>query len=104
VVGTVLETAPPHRLVMTFDPPGELPPSGPSKVTFDIEPYHEIVKLTVTHENLPDGAALQAASAGWPAVLANLKSVLETGHVLPHAPWEMHAELRAALMAGNTPE
>jgi uncharacterized protein YndB with AHSA1/START domain/DNA-binding transcriptional ArsR family regulator len=103
VVGTVLETAPPRRLVMTFDTPGELPPSGPSKVSVDIEPYHEIVKLTVTHENLPDDDALQAASAGWPAVLANLKSVLETGHVLPRAPWEMHAELRAALMARNTP-
>ena len=46
---------------------------------------------------------LQAASAGWPAVLANLKSVLETGHVLPRAPWEMHAELRAESMARNSP-
>jgi hypothetical protein len=32
-------------------------------------------------------------------VLANLKSLLETGHVLPRAPWEMHAEQRAAHMA-----
>jgi hypothetical protein len=31
--------------------------------------------------------------------MANLKSLLETGHVLPQAPWEMHAELRAAHMA-----
>jgi hypothetical protein len=29
-------------------------------------------------------------------VFANLKSLLETGHVLPRAPWEMHADLRAA--------
>jgi hypothetical protein len=29
-------------------------------------------------------------------VFANLKSLLETGHVLPHPPWEMDAELRAA--------
>jgi len=28
-------------------------------------------------------------SRGWPAVLANLKSLLETGDVLPQAPWEM---------------
>ena len=40
-----------------------------------------------------------AVSAGWPAVLANLKSLLETGHVLPQSPWEMHEELRAAQMA-----
>ena len=103
VIGTVLESEPPRRLTMTFDAPGQVPPGGSSKVTFDIEPYHEIVRLTVTHENLADGDALEAVSAGWPAVCANLKSLLETGHVLPRAPWEMHAELRAAQMARNDP-
>jgi uncharacterized protein YndB with AHSA1/START domain/DNA-binding transcriptional ArsR family regulator len=101
VVGTVLESRPPRRLAMTFDAPGAEPAEGPSRVTFDIEPYHEIVRLTVTHENLADDAALEAISAGWPAVFANLKSLLETGHVLPRAPWEMHAELRAAQMAAR---
>jgi hypothetical protein len=72
-------------------------------VTFTIEPYHEIVRLTVTHEGLPDEDAFHAASLGWPAVLSNLKSLLETGDVLPRAPWEMHAELRAAQMAKNDP-
>src|SRR5947208_786772 len=93
--GTVLESLPPRRLAMTFDAPGAAPPQGPSRVTFDIEPHHEIVRLTVTHENLADESALEAASAGWPAVLANLKSLLETGHELPRAPWEMPPELRA---------
>lgn len=101
VVGTVLDSVPPRRLTITFDAPGTTPPQGPSRVTFEIEPYHEIVRLTVTHENLPDDDALQAISAGWPAVCANLKSLLETGHVLPRAPWEMHADLRAAQMARN---
>ncbi len=101
VIGTVLESVPPRRLTMTFDSPGSTPAEGPSAVTFDIEPYHEIVRLTVTHENLADDDALEAVSAGWPAVCANLKSLLETGHVLPRAPWEMHAELRAAQMARN---
>jgi uncharacterized protein YndB with AHSA1/START domain/DNA-binding transcriptional ArsR family regulator len=101
VVGTVLESIPPRRLTMTFDGPVDVPPQGPSKVTFDIEPYHEIVRLTVTHENLADEEALGAVSVGWPAVCANLKSLLETGHVLPRAPWEMHAELRAEQMARN---
>ncbi len=32
-------------------------------------------------------------------VLANLKSLPETGHVLPRAPWEMHEDPRAAQMA-----
>jgi uncharacterized protein YndB with AHSA1/START domain/DNA-binding transcriptional ArsR family regulator len=103
VVGTVLAAEPPRRLVLTFDAPGETPPGGPSTVTFAIEPYHEIVRLTVTHENLADDVALEAISAGWPAVCANLKSLLETGHVLPRAPWEMHAELRAAQLARNDP-
>lgn len=89
VIGTVLEAIPPRRLTLTFDAPGSTPPDGPSRVTFDIEPFHEIIRLTVTHVNLADGDALEAISAGWPAVCANLKSLLETGHVLPRAPWEM---------------
>src|SRR5215472_7304304 len=97
-IGTVLETEPPRRLVMTFDPPGEPPPAGPSTVTFEIEPYRDIVRLTVADEH-----AFRAAAAGWPAVLANLKSLMETGHVLPQPPWEMHAELRADNMARNNP-
>jgi uncharacterized protein YndB with AHSA1/START domain/DNA-binding transcriptional ArsR family regulator len=103
VVGTVLESVPPRRLTMTFDSPDQESPGGPSRVTFNIEPYHEIVRLTVTHENLSDDDALKAVSAGWPAVCANLKSLLETGHVLPRPPWEMHAGLRAAQMARNDP-
>jgi uncharacterized protein YndB with AHSA1/START domain/DNA-binding transcriptional ArsR family regulator len=103
VVGTVLETAPPTRLVMTFDEPGAQREDGSSTVTFHIEPYQDIVRLTVTHENLADRNAFDAVSAGWPAVMANLKSLLETGHTLPQAPWEMHAELRAAQMAHNDP-
>ena len=103
VIGTVLESVPLHRLSMTFDAPGATPSEGPSKVTFDIEPYHEIVRLTVMHENLADDDDLEAVSAGWSAVFANLKSLLEVGHVLPRAPWEMHAELRAAQMARNDP-
>ena len=95
VAGEVLESEPPHRLVITF--------GGPSVVTFRIEAYHDIVRLTVLHENLATEADLQAVSAGWPAVLANLKSLLETGHVLPQAPWEMHEELRAAQMAQHDP-
>ena len=78
-MGTVLEAAPPERLVMTFGAPGEQPATGPSRVTFTIEPYEDIVRLTVVHEQLADEAEYEAAAAGWPAVLANLKSLIETG-------------------------
>jgi hypothetical protein len=61
-----------------------------------IEPYQQIVKVTVSHRNVATDEDCTAISLGWPAVLANLKSLLETGHVLPQAPWEMHAAARAA--------
>lgn len=96
VTGTVLAAEPPHRLVLTF--PGSDDGSAPSAVTFTVEQHQDIVRLTVRHEDLPSEADRAAAAAGWPAVFANLKSLLETGETLPQAPWEMHAELRAAQM------
>ena len=91
IVGTVLETDPPNRLVITFAGPDSEPEGGPSIVTFLIEQHEEIVRLTVTHENLPDEGMFTGISNGWPAVLSNLKSLLETGAVLPQAPFEMPA-------------
>jgi uncharacterized protein YndB with AHSA1/START domain/DNA-binding transcriptional ArsR family regulator len=100
--GTVLEALPPERLVLTF-PGSEEQRENPSRVTFTIEPHQDIVRLTVRHEDIPTAADLEAVSGGWPAVMANLKSLLETGEVLPQAPWEMHAELRDAQMAAHDP-
>ena len=56
-----------------------------SKVTFEIEPLGEDqVKLTVVHDDLePDGLLQSMISQGWPRVLANLKTMLETGDTLP---------------------
>jgi len=102
VTGTVLEALPPQRLVLTF-PGSEEQRESPSRVTFTIESHQEIVRLTVRHEDLPTAADLEAISGGWPAVMANLKSLLETGEVLPQAPWEWDAELREAQMARNDP-
>ncbi len=101
VVGTVLESDPPRRLTITFDAPQEERAVDPSIVTFVIEPFQEIVKLTVTHTGIPGDDNLEAAAIGWASVFANLKTLLETGSVLPQAPWEMHAELRDAQMARN---
>ncbi len=88
LTGRVLETEPPTRLVITFGESTDAPGDA-SIVTFLIEPHHDIIRLTVTHANLADQTAFGEVSHGWPAVLANLKSLLETGDVLPHAPWEM---------------
>jgi len=102
VTGTVIEAVRPDRLVLTF-PGSEEQHEQPSQVTFTIEPHEEIVRLTVRHDDVPSESDYEAVSAGWPAVMANLKSLLETGDVLPQAPWEMHAELRDAQMARNDP-
>jgi uncharacterized protein YndB with AHSA1/START domain len=60
---------------------------GRSKVTFEIEALDaEQVKLTVVHDDLaPDGLTQTLISGGWPRVLANLKTLLETGEPLPDA-------------------
>ena len=90
VVGTVVEISPPERLVTTWvDPTRPDGEENPTRVTFDLEPYGDIVRLTVIHEDLASDADLDAVACGWPAVLSNLKSLLETGRALPQAPWEM---------------
>jgi len=90
VVGTVLIADRPTRLVMTWADPHDTDSiDEPTTVTFEIEPYEQIVRLTVTHEHLADEANLEDAAHGWAAVIANLKSLLETGHVLSQRPWEM---------------
>ena len=89
VVGTVVESEPPTRLVTTWSVPGGGQADNTSRVTFDIEPHGEIVRLTVTHADLADDAERAEAAGGWAAVLSNLKSLVETGHALPQAPWEM---------------
>lgn len=56
-----------------------------SKVTFDMDDVGlGVVRLTVTHDGFsPGSGVLQAVSDGWPAVLASLKTLLETGAALP---------------------
>jgi len=87
VVGTVVETTPPRRLIITWARPSEADDASKhSRVTFDIEPQNErLVRLTVTHEDLEhDPKMLASISGGWPQVLSNLKSFLETGRALPY--------------------
>ncbi|MXM66007.1 metalloregulator ArsR/SmtB family transcription factor [Streptomyces sp. HUCO-GS316] len=87
VVGTVVVSERPNRLVTTWAAPEEEGQEDKcSRVTFDIRPHADIVRLTVTHEDL-DESERPDASSGWPAVLSNLKSLLETGSPLPQEPW-----------------
>jgi uncharacterized protein YndB with AHSA1/START domain/DNA-binding transcriptional ArsR family regulator len=55
-----------------------------SKVTFEIEDFDGRVKLTVIHDDLePGGLTISMISNGWPRVLSDLKTFLETGEPLP---------------------
>ncbi|RKE10464.1 ArsR family transcriptional regulator [Catellatospora citrea] len=87
VVGTVVEAQAPHRLVVTWAGPSEERPQGPSRVTFELKPLGGTVQLTVTHENLRDDTELRQAAGGWPSVLSNLKTYLETGKTLSLPAW-----------------
>ena len=55
-----------------------------SKVTFEIAPLGDLVKLTVLHDGFgPDSLVAEMVSQGWPRVVAGLKTLLETGAPLP---------------------
>jgi uncharacterized protein YndB with AHSA1/START domain len=55
-----------------------------SHVTFEIEDLGEMVKLTVTHGGFGDGStAAELVREGWPRVISDLKTLLETGEPLP---------------------
>jgi uncharacterized protein YndB with AHSA1/START domain len=84
MVGKVVEITPPSRLVLTWARPRDADnASKHSRVSFDIEPMGDaLVRLTVTHQDL-DPQMLNGISGGWPRILSNLKTLLETGHALP---------------------
>lgn len=83
--GEILEADPPRRLSYSFkhEMYEELRNEPTSRVTFTLEPFGSLVKLTVAHDGLVEGGKyLSAISTGWPAILSGLKSLLETGKVL----------------------
>lgn len=84
ILGEVLEARPPRRLVITWAAPQDRNRKGRrSRVTFEIEPVADMVRLTVTHDELEEGSEMhRKISQGWPRVLSSLKSLLETGRAL----------------------
>lgn len=84
LVGEVVESSPPARLVITWANASQAAdPEAYSRVTFEIEPYEDMVRLTVSHDDLVVGSGMaNGVSKGWPIVLSSLKSLLETGRGL----------------------
>ena len=81
--GVNLEVDPPRRLVQsaTFLWSDEVRAEGPSRITWEIEPIGDSCRLTVTHDQLREGANNQLYG-GWPMILSGLKTWLETGELL----------------------
>jgi uncharacterized protein YndB with AHSA1/START domain len=84
MLGEVLEAQPPRRLVITWaDPQDRERKDRHTRVTFEIEPVADMVRLTVSHDELQPGSEMQRKiTQGWPRVLSSLKSLLETGRPL----------------------
>jgi uncharacterized protein YndB with AHSA1/START domain len=81
--GENLEVDPPRRLVQSFNAlwSDDVKAEGTSRVTWEIEPVEDSCRLTVTHDQLRDGAN-DELYGGWPMILSGLKTWLETGKLL----------------------
>ena len=82
--GEIVEADPPRRLVIrwTHQRKPELKAEGASLCTMVLEPAGSAVKLSITHSIERDPSQLiEAVSGGWPKILSNLKSLLETGAI-----------------------
>jgi uncharacterized protein YndB with AHSA1/START domain/DNA-binding transcriptional ArsR family regulator len=81
--GENLEVDPPRRLVQSFRAlwSDDVKAEGTSRVTYEIEPVGDSCRLTVTHDELREGASGELYG-GWPMVLSGLKTLLETGERL----------------------
>jgi uncharacterized protein YndB with AHSA1/START domain len=81
--GEVIEADPPRRLVHSMLAlwSDDVKNEGTSRVTWEIEPVGDSCRLTVTHDQLREGANAELYG-GWPMILSGLKTWLETGQTL----------------------
>jgi uncharacterized protein YndB with AHSA1/START domain len=88
--GEIVEAKPPRRLVIRWQQQKkpELKAEGASLCTMEIEPSGTAVKLSITHviEREPS-KFIEAVAGGWPKVISNLKSLLETGSAALEEPY-----------------
>ena len=83
-IGEIVELDPPRRIVLKwrneFRP--ELTAEGYARCAIELEPQDGAVKLTISHTiERADSKLIEAVSGGWPRILSNLKSLLETGQI-----------------------
>jgi uncharacterized protein YndB with AHSA1/START domain len=88
--GEIIESSPPHKLVIRWQHQyrAELKAEGPSLCTIELEPFEKTVKLSITHTMEREHSKLiEAVSGGWPKIMSNLKSLLETGQSVMDNPY-----------------
>jgi uncharacterized protein YndB with AHSA1/START domain len=81
--GVNLEVDPPRKLVQSMVAlwGDDVKAEGTSRITWEIEPIGDSCRLTLTHDELREGANEQLYG-GWPMILSGLKTWLETGELL----------------------
>jgi uncharacterized protein YndB with AHSA1/START domain len=88
--GEIIEADPPQRLVIRWshEHKPELKAEGESRCTMELEPIGPAVKLSITHtiEREPS-RLIEAVGGGWPKIMSNLKSLLETGTAVLDEPY-----------------
>jgi uncharacterized protein YndB with AHSA1/START domain len=88
--GAIVEAEPPRRLVVRWQNQhrSELQAEGQSLCMMELEPSGTAVKLCITHtiEHAPS-KLIEAVSGGWPKVISNLKSLMETGTIALQNPY-----------------
>jgi len=88
--GEIIEADPPKRLVLSWrhQRKPELKAEGESRCTIELEPIGPAVKLSITHTiGCEPSKLIEAVSGGWPKIMSNLKSLLETGDTVLKEPY-----------------
>ena len=92
--GEIVEAEPPRRLVIRWQHQSrpELKAEGESRCTIELEPSGPAVKLSITHTIERDPSKfITAVSGGWPKIISNLKSLLETGSIVLKEPYPVES-------------
>ncbi len=88
--GEIIEAEPPKRLVIRWHHQNkpELEAEGNSLCTIELEPSGTAIKLSITHSiDREPSKLITAVSGGWPKIMSNLKSLLETGSTVLKDPY-----------------
>lgn len=90
ISGTLLSYEAGISFTMTWESPKDTSArTSPTEAEFKLTPMNGTVKLTITHRNLidtdysDDEDTFYGLNNGWPAIISNLKSYIETGKTLP---------------------